>query len=85
MCLLSLLYVGLFEEKKKKQYPLAFYGNVFSANDSLVCDGVDFDEPMEVGHEEDMSAVTEDAEPEPKVAAAVKVEPKAEPQDPVLL
>ncbi|XP_026219892.1 LOW QUALITY PROTEIN: DNA polymerase alpha catalytic subunit [Anabas testudineus] len=55
------------------------------ANDSLVCDGVDFDEPMEVGHEEDMSAVTEDAEPEPKVAAAVKVEPKAEPQDPVLL
>uniref|UniRef100_A0A7N5ZZV3 DNA polymerase n=1 Tax=Anabas testudineus TaxID=64144 RepID=A0A7N5ZZV3_ANATE len=65
-------------KKKKKQYPLAFYGNVFSANDSLVCDGVDFDEPMEVGHEEDMSAVTEDAEPEPKVAAAVKVEPKAE-------
>lgn len=58
----------------------------FSANDALVCDGVDFDEPMEVGHEEEMSAVTEDVEPEPKAAAAVvKVEPKAEPQDPVLL
>lgn len=55
-----------------------------SGNDALVCDGVDFDEPMEVGHEEETSAVTEDVEPEPK-AAVVKVEPKAEPQDPILL
>lgn len=50
-----------------------------------MCDGVDFDEPMEVGHEEEMSAVTEDVEPEPKAAAVVKVESKTEPQDPVLL
>ncbi|XP_040922222.1 DNA polymerase alpha catalytic subunit [Toxotes jaculatrix] len=56
-------------------------------NDSLAFDGVDFDEPMEVGLEEAKPAVTEDAELETKVAAgaAVKVEPKAEPQDPVLL
>ncbi|XP_039983546.1 DNA polymerase alpha catalytic subunit isoform X2 [Xiphias gladius] len=56
-------------------------------NDALVFDGVDFDEPMEVGLEEEKPSVTEDAEPESKVSAipAVKVEPKAEPWDPVLL
>ncbi|XP_047424576.1 DNA polymerase alpha catalytic subunit isoform X2 [Mugil cephalus] len=54
-------------------------------NDASAFDGVDFDEPMEVGlkeeeeEEEEKPAVKEDAEPEPK--AAVKVEPKAEPQD----
>ena len=58
----------------------------FPANDALAFDGVDFDEPMEVGLEEEEPAVKEDAEPVPKAAeVAVKVEPKAEPQDPVLL
>lgn len=56
-------------------------------NDALAFDGVDFDEPMEVGLEEEKPAVTEAAEPESKVGAmaAVKVEPKAERPDPVLL
>ncbi|XP_023272748.1 DNA polymerase alpha catalytic subunit [Seriola lalandi dorsalis] len=56
-------------------------------NEALAFDGVDFDEPMEVGLEEEKPAVTENTEPETKVAAvtAVKVEPKAEPKDPVLL
>ncbi|XP_068566425.1 DNA polymerase alpha catalytic subunit [Cebidichthys violaceus] len=53
-------------------------------NDTLAFDGVDFDEPMEVGLVEETPALTDNAEPSPK-AAAVKVEPKAEPQDPVLL
>ena len=62
----------------------------FSENDSLGFDGVDFDEPMEVGTEaeEAKAAVKENADAEPKAAstvAAVKVEPKAEPQDPLLL
>lgn len=59
----------------------------FSVNDALAFDGVDFDEPMEVGlEEEEKPALKDDAEPSPKAAAvAVKVEPKAEPQDPVLL
>lgn len=55
-------------------------------NDALEFDGVDFDEPMEVDHEEEKPAVKE--EPKPKAVSAevaVKVEPKAEPQDPVLL
>ncbi|KAM3592904.1 uncharacterized protein V6R79_001516 [Siganus canaliculatus] len=52
-------------------------------NDSLAFDGVDFDEPMEVEQEETKPAVK--AEPEPEAAVAVKVEPKKEPQDPVLL
>uniref|UniRef100_A0A4W6CIK6 DNA polymerase n=1 Tax=Lates calcarifer TaxID=8187 RepID=A0A4W6CIK6_LATCA len=56
-------------------------------NDAMAFDGVDFDEPMEVGLEEEKPAVTEDAEFESKAStvAAVKVEPKAEPRDPILL
>ncbi|XP_067343066.1 DNA polymerase alpha catalytic subunit isoform X2 [Channa argus] len=57
-------------------------------NDPEMCDGVDFDEPMEVGLEDERPAATEDADPELKAAAAaavVKLEPKAEPQDPLLL
>ena len=48
---------------------------------------MDFDEPMEVELEEQKPVVTEDAEPGSKVgaAAAVKVEPKAECPDPVLM
>ncbi len=59
----------------------------FSVNDALVFDEVDFDEPMEVGLEEEEEkkpAVKDDAEPKATLAS-VKVEPKAEPQDPVLL
>lgn len=56
-----------------------------SVNDALAFDGVDFDEPMEVGLEEENPAVREDAETKASSVAAVKVEPKAEPQDPVLL
>lgn len=58
-----------------------------SVNDASAFDGVDFDEPMEVGPEEEEGrpAAKDDAESEPKAAAAaVKVEPKSEPQDPVL-
>lgn len=54
-------------------------------NDALAFDGVDFDEPMEVGVEGEMPEVKDDAEPEPQAAAAVKAEPKAERQDPVLM
>ncbi|XP_078147531.1 DNA polymerase alpha catalytic subunit isoform X1 [Centroberyx gerrardi] len=59
-------------------------------NEALAFDGVDFDEPMEVGleeEEEERPPVKDEAEPEPKAAAVatVKVEPKAEPQDPVLM
>ncbi|KAM4533563.1 DNA polymerase alpha catalytic subunit isoform 2-T2 [Odontesthes bonariensis] len=59
-------------------------------NDSLGFDGVNFDEPMEVGTEaeEEKAAVKDDADAAPKAAstvAAVKVEPKAELQDPLLL
>uniref|UniRef100_A0AAQ5ZGX6 DNA polymerase n=1 Tax=Amphiprion ocellaris TaxID=80972 RepID=A0AAQ5ZGX6_AMPOC len=58
-------------------HTLIFYGYVFSVNDTLAFDGVDFDEPMEVGFEEEKPEVKD--EPEPKAAAApVKVEPKAE-------
>lgn len=59
----------------------------FLENDAMAFDGVDFDEPMEVGLEEEKPAVTEDAEFESKAStvAAVKVEPKAEPRDPILL
>uniref|UniRef100_A0A3Q4G8D8 DNA polymerase n=1 Tax=Neolamprologus brichardi TaxID=32507 RepID=A0A3Q4G8D8_NEOBR len=48
---------------------------------------MDFDEPMEVGLEEEAPVVKDDAESKPEVAAvtAVKVEAKAEPQDPVLM
>lgn len=54
---------------------------------ALEFDGVDFDEPMEVGpeQEEEEKAVVKD-EDKSKLAAevAIKVEPKAEAQDPVL-
>ncbi|XP_029313855.1 DNA polymerase alpha catalytic subunit isoform X2 [Cottoperca gobio] len=53
-------------------------------NGALAFDSVDFDEPMEVGLEDEKPAPKDDAEPSTK-AAAVKVEPKAEPQDPVLV
>lgn len=64
---------------------LPFMTMCFSVNDALAFDGVDFDEPMEVGLEEEKLAVKEDAEPKAAAEVAVKVEPKAEPQDPVLL
>lgn len=64
---------------------LPFMIMCFSANDALAFDGVDFDEPMEVGLEEEKPAVKDDAEPKAAPDVAVKVEPKAEPQDPVLL
>ncbi|XP_062235856.1 DNA polymerase alpha catalytic subunit isoform X1 [Platichthys flesus] len=56
-------------------------------DDSLAFDGVDFDEPMEVGLEEEKPAVTEDAELGSKggAFAAVKLEPKEECPDPILL
>lgn len=52
---------------------------------ALEFDGVDFDEPMEVGPEEEEKAVVKD-EDKSKLAAevAIKVEPKAEAHDPVL-
>uniref|UniRef100_A0A8D3E841 DNA polymerase n=1 Tax=Scophthalmus maximus TaxID=52904 RepID=A0A8D3E841_SCOMX len=52
---------------------LSFTSVSFLVNDALAFDGVDFDEPMEVGGEEEKPAVTEEAEPESKMAA-VKVE-----------
>ncbi|TMS09148.1 DNA polymerase alpha catalytic subunit [Larimichthys crocea] len=54
-------------------------------NDALAFDGVDFDEPMEVGLEEEKTVVKDDVEPKATAKVAVKAEPKAEPQDPVLL
>lgn len=53
----------------------------------MAFDEMDFDEPMEVGLEEEAPVVKDDAESKPEVAAgtAVKVEAKAEPQDPVLM
>lgn len=55
-------------------------------NDALAFDGVDFDEPMEVEVEEEKPAVKDEAEPKAVEAkVTVKVEPKSEPQDPVLL
>ncbi|XP_041824817.1 DNA polymerase alpha catalytic subunit [Melanotaenia boesemani] len=48
-------------------------------NDTLGFDVVDFDEPMDVGLEEEKPVVKDEP------VAAVKVEPKAEPQDSVLL
>ncbi|XP_035475430.1 DNA polymerase alpha catalytic subunit isoform X1 [Scophthalmus maximus] len=68
----------------EKQRPKVEEQDEEEVNDALAFDGVDFDEPMEVGGEEEKPAVTEEAEPESKMAA-VKVEPKEEPQDPVLL
>uniref|UniRef100_A0A3B4X0P2 DNA polymerase n=1 Tax=Seriola lalandi dorsalis TaxID=1841481 RepID=A0A3B4X0P2_SERLL len=69
----------------KKKKSLGSPMNPFSIKPpkpKLAFDGVDFDEPMEVGLEEEKPAVTENTEPETKVAAvtAVKVEPKAEPK-----
>lgn len=58
-----------------------------SASDALAFDGVDFDEPMEVRLEEEEKPVVKD-EARPKAGTAevaVKVEPKVEPHDPVLL
>lgn len=58
----------------------------FSVNDALAFDGVDFDEPMEVRVEEEKPVVKDEAGPKAGTAeVAVKVEPKVEPHDPVLL
>ncbi|CAJ1082305.1 DNA polymerase alpha catalytic subunit [Xyrichtys novacula] len=55
-------------------------------SDMMGFDGVDFDEPMEVGLQEEKPVIKDDPEPEPKAAAvAVTVKPKTELQDPVLL
>lgn len=55
-------------------------------NDAMAFDGVDFDEPMEVGLEEEKPALKDETELKAVEAkVAVKVEPKSEPQDPVLL
>ncbi|KAM4718751.1 DNA polymerase alpha catalytic subunit isoform 2-T2 [Anableps anableps] len=57
-------------------------------NDGLAFEGVDFDEPMEVEHEEEKPVAKEGAKLEPKkalTAAEVKLEHQAEPQDPILL
>lgn len=58
----------------------------FSVNEALEFDEVDFDEPMEVEHEEEKPAVKEESMPKavaPEIS--VKAELKAEPQDPVLM
>uniref|UniRef100_A0A7N8XN96 DNA polymerase alpha catalytic subunit n=1 Tax=Mastacembelus armatus TaxID=205130 RepID=A0A7N8XN96_9TELE len=48
---------------------------VEEVNGTMVFDGVDFDEPMEVGLEEEKLVLKEDAKPEPETAAAeIKVE-----------
>lgn len=60
----------------------------FTENDTSAFDGVDFDEPMEVGFEEEKTDVKGDPEPEPKTVmemAAVKAQPEAKTQDPLLL
>lgn len=57
----------------------------FSANDAMAFDGVDFDEPMDVGLEEEKPAMKDETEDKAAAEVAVKVEAKAEPQDPVLL
>uniref|UniRef100_A0A8C8MIY5 DNA polymerase n=1 Tax=Oncorhynchus tshawytscha TaxID=74940 RepID=A0A8C8MIY5_ONCTS len=49
-------------------------------DNSLQFDGVDFDEPMEVGLEQEKEGPANEEE-EPETKPAVKVEPKAEPQD----
>lgn len=56
-----------------------------SVSHALEFDGVDFDEPMEVGLEEEKPAVKD--EDKSKLAAEVttKVEPKMETRDPILL
>ncbi|XP_024910225.1 DNA polymerase alpha catalytic subunit isoform X2 [Cynoglossus semilaevis] len=53
--------------------------------DTLAFDGVDFDEPMEVGPEEAEPAGAEDESKPAAALATVKVEVKAEIPDPVLL
>ncbi|XP_068438304.1 DNA polymerase alpha catalytic subunit [Clinocottus analis] len=60
--------------------------NEEQVNDTLAFDGVDFDEPMEVGLEEEMPDLKDNAEPSHEVAmVVVNVEPKSEPQDQILL
>lgn len=58
-----------------------------SVSHALEFDGVDFDEPMEVGPEEEEEKAVVKDEDKSKLAAeevAIKVEPKAEAHDPVL-
>lgn len=58
----------------------------FSVNDALEFDEMDFDEPMEVEHEEEKPAVKEEPtlkEVMPEISA--KATPKVELQDPVLM
>uniref|UniRef100_A0A671XBY9 DNA polymerase n=1 Tax=Sparus aurata TaxID=8175 RepID=A0A671XBY9_SPAAU len=62
---------------------LSFMTICFSANDAMAFDEVDFDEPMEVGLEEEKPTMKDEAEHKAAAAeVAVKVETKAEPQDP---
>lgn len=56
-----------------------------SVNHALEFDGVDFDEPMEIGLEEEKPAVKDEAESKVAAEVATKAEPKAEPHDPILL
>ncbi|XP_033841473.1 DNA polymerase alpha catalytic subunit [Periophthalmus magnuspinnatus] len=56
-------------------------------NNAMALDEVDFDEPMDVADEAEKPVMKEELEPEVKTAPAqttVKVQPKEEPQDPVL-
>lgn len=48
-------------------------------------DGVDFDEPMEVGLEEEKPVVKDEAKSKAAAEVVTKPEPKAEPHDPILL
>lgn len=56
-----------------------------SASHALEFDGVDFDEPMEVGIEEEKPAVKDDDKSTLAAEMATKVEPKAEAHDPILV
>lgn len=55
-----------------------------SACDALDFDEVDFDEPMELGAEQQEEPAVR-AEAEPEAEPGVKVEPKTEPEDEVLM
>ncbi|XP_060718299.1 DNA polymerase alpha catalytic subunit isoform X2 [Tachysurus vachellii] len=53
--------------------------------DSLDFDEVDFDEPMELGAEQQQEEATVKVETEPEMKPAVRLEPKTEPEDEVLI
>lgn len=54
-------------------------------NDAMALDEVDFDEPMDVADDAEKPEMKENPEPEVTTPTSVKVQPKAEPQDPALL